>query len=721
MKKLVLILLLLSNSIFAQDISKEEIREIFWGKNDAFSEINTIPEKWKKESAVIICKSENYDYHNYRINVTFTYQIRKKIMLLDEAAVKEYSEFSFLDKIYSTKGFVAREGANIFDAKIIKPNGTVVEIDVDKETKLVEGENKIAIGNLEVGDIIDFYLYSEEKFKSTISVGFPKVERTLSEVYPIVNYKSTFLYENDFFINFKSYNGAPELVEVKADKNSDRKFQFEAKDIEKYESTRWFYPLVDLPCYKFQVYFAKNGYDRSSADAFLSLKEKIVKKEVTKEDILEAYEYKYRPEFYYNGPIENPKNFMKGKTFTNKEDQVRDMYYNSRYLFFMRNLERSIASEAKLGSEYSYMFNSYNTTFYSYNDFFSYFTAFLKDNDIGYDLIVGTSRYNGTIKDLLIKDNLTVILRVQTPTPLYIEYFNPFAGIDLLNPELENSNAYILSKENSSTLKNISEFKLPSSSAKDNSSISVSNVSLINNISEFKVNRETSYHGHLKQDEQNSKIAFYDYIKEDNSLYTVSKKYGIPKSKVEIEKKGMKAFINKKTEERKEENIKTVSVEYDATVTDYSSEILKSGRYGAKEAFIYKEDFKITNSFIKKAGNNFIIEIGKFLTAQVEIDKKEKDRKNNIYMPFPRSFDNEIVFEIPEGYSVSGLEKLNKNIVNETGQFVSEAKISGNTLTIKTSKQYNNYYEPNANWNKMIQFLDAAYQFTQEKILLKKI
>ena len=89
-------------------------------------------------------------------------------------------------------------------------------------------------------------------------------------------------------------------------------------------------------------------------------------------------------------------------------------------------------------------------------------------------------------------------------------------------------------------------------------------------------------------------------------------------------------------------------------------------------------------------------------------------------MAYPRSFENEIVFEIPAGYTVSGLEKLNVNVVNTTGQFVSTATINGNKLIIKTSKQYNNYFEPNSNWPKMIAFLDAAYQFTQEKILLKK-
>jgi hypothetical protein len=108
------------------------------------------------------------------------------------------------------------------------------------------------------------------------------------------------------------------------------------------------------------------------------------------------------------------------------------------------------------------------------------------------------------------------------------------------------------------------------------------------------------------------------------------------------------------------------------------------------------------------------------LTEQIDVDKKEKDRVNNVYMSFPRSFDNEIIFEIPSGFTVMGLEKLNKKAENETGKFTSTASVTGNQLTIRTIKEYKNYFEPNSNWNKMVLFLDAAYQFTQEKILLKK-
>jgi hypothetical protein len=71
----------------AQDA--KEAREFFWGAKDEFKKANTIPDKWKNESAVIIHKREHYNYHKFGKSVTYVSGIRKRIMLLDQAAVTE--------------------------------------------------------------------------------------------------------------------------------------------------------------------------------------------------------------------------------------------------------------------------------------------------------------------------------------------------------------------------------------------------------------------------------------------------------------------------------------------------------------------------------------------------------------------------------------------------------------------------------------------------------
>lgn len=700
---------------FAQD--KAEIKDFFWGKNDQFKKVTAIPDKWKNESAVIIYKFEYYDYHKFGASVTYTSGIRKRIKLQDQAAVTEFSEFSFKDKFYSNKGmFSLRKGTNTIGIKIVKPDGKEIEIDVDKNAKEIDKEKKVAISNLEIGDIIDFYYYSVEPFKSILEYGFEPEESPLGDVYPTMDMKLTFNTENDFFVNFNTYNGAPELKEIPTGSGGERKYELVAKDIEKNEFPRWFYPLVELPCYKFQVFFARSGKFEARADAFLSDKEKIIKKTVSKEDIFNYYDEKFRA----SGDLSEINDFLKGKNFSSDEEKVREVYYFSRHAFFTKYMEAFVANQSNI----FYPFDLYkNPVFFQTEEsFIRYFMAFLKKNDIGYDIIVATPRFNGSIDDLLIQKNVSVLLRVNTKTPMYMEYFSPFSSADQFNYNLENSKAFALQVSKGKKIVDADKVTLPSSSFQDNVSKIISNITINDDFSGLNVKKESSYFGHLKESEQSDKLYFFDYVYEDYNKYGTTKLMELVRNRKKQEQyqKEFDALINKLKDQQKEAFKKSTADEYDFAIDDHKLSIKSSGRFGKKTPLVYEEDFTIKNNLIKKAGDNYLVEVGKLITSQIEIDKKEKERKNNIYEIYPRSFENEITLDIPSGYTVAGLDKLNKKVENETGGFVSSAVVNGNKLTIKTNKYYKNYYEPNSNWNKMIQFLDAAYQFTQEKVLLKK-
>ncbi|PKB15724.1 DUF3857 domain-containing protein [Flavobacterium sp. 5] len=707
---------LLSFSIFAQD--KAEIETFFWGKSDEYNKVTEVPSKWKDESAVIIYKNEYYDYHKFGTSVKYTSAIRKRIKLQDLAAVKEFSEFSFEDKFYSNKGYTSKKSTSILGVKILKPNGKEIIIDIEKEAKEIDKEKKIAISNLEVGDIIDMYFYSIEPFNSKYELGFDPEETTLGDTYPIMNLKINFKTENDFFLNFNTYNGAPELKEIKTNKGGERQYVLEAKDIEKNEFPRWFYPLAEMPCYKFQVFFARSGKFEERAYAFLSEKESVVKKTVSKEEVFEFYNDKFRPA----GDLSPVEKFIKNNKFSSDEEKVREVYYFARHKFYTQFIEPLVVENQKLFSVYKYYQDDFTWYMDSQTRFINYFMKFLKENKIDYDLIVATGRENGSIDDLLIQQNLKVLLRINTPKPIYLDEFSSFSNTDIFDSNLEGTKAYVMQISKGKKIVDAVNTTLPETSANDNASKVVSNITIADDFSTIKVNREMQYLGHIKEEEQSDRVKFYDYVHEDNSKYITESLNDRIKSKKERAKyiKEYDAFISKLKEQLSEKYKKDISEEFGFEIEDYTFSTVNTGRYGTNSPLILNEGFAIKKDLIKKAGNNYIFEIGKFLTKQVEITKKEKDRKNNVYSPYPRSYENEIVFEIPSGYTASGIEKLNKKVQNETGEFISTAKIEGNKLTIKTSKKYNKYYWPNADWKKMISFLDEAYQFTQEKVLLKK-
>lgn len=714
MKKLLpCLLLLLCSFSYAQN--KAEIKEFFWGKNDDHKNVTTVPDKWKGESAVILFKKDYYNFHKFGKSVTYTSAVRKRIKLLDANAVEKFSEFSFAERFYTNKGFSMKRGTTTVGIKIVKSDGKEQEVDVDKEAKDIDNTKKIAIANLEIGDIIDFYYYTVEPFRSFYETGFDPVENTLGDIYPTVEMKLLFETENDFFINFNTYNGAPELKEI-YNKGGERKYELVAKDIEKNEFPIWFYPAVELPFYKFQVYFARSARFEAGAEAFLSEKESVIKKTVTKDDVFKYYNYKFKP----YGDISEINAFVKSKTFASDEEKVREVYYYTRHVYFTKYVEAFVANETNI----FYALDLYKDPVFikSEEQFINHFMNFLKKNEINYDIIIGTARFNGPIKDLLIEKNVTLLLKVNTKTPIYLEFFSPFSSADQFNYNLENTEAYALQVSKGKKIVDAENTTLPKTTSADNATKTVTKISLESNLTDLKVTRLSSFFGHFKESEQGGKLEFYDYVNEDYAKYGTTPLMDLVRNKKKKEQyqKEFAALIDKIKQKKEEELKKTVSQEFEFEIEDVDFEIKNTGRYGSNQPFSFEEKFVIKNNLIKKAGDNYIFEIGKMLTDQIDIDKKQKDRVNNVYMSFPRSFDNEFIFEIPAGYTVMGIEKLNKKVENETGKFISSASISGNQLTVKTLKEYKNYFEPNSNWIKMVSFLDAAYQFTQEKILLKK-
>tara|TARA_R110002012_G_scaffold206357_2_gene376166 strand:+ start:25512 stop:27677 length:2166 start_codon:yes stop_codon:yes gene_type:complete len=703
---------------FGQSKLEQEAQAFFWGENDNYKNKVDIPEKWENESAVIIYKNENYDFHKFGKRVDYKSSIRKRIKLLDQAAVTEFSTFTYQKRFNSSKGVYFYNPSHVIvGLKIIKQDGTETIIDIEKEAVEVDGETKVAMANLEIGDILDYFYYSVEPFKSVEAFGFSPVEQTLGEEYPVMDYKLSFETENDFFINFNSYNGAPELKEIETEKNSTRRYELIEKDIEKHKYERWFYPLVELPAYKFQVYFARSGKFEDRALAFLPEKEEIVKKTVSKEEVLDFYE-KYTP----YGDLGSMERFVKENEFKSEREKIIAVYYFARHQYLTQYVEAIVVNEADILTSPFIATKTVPYLFSNEKSFIRHFMAFLYDFKYDYEVIVGKKRYDGHLEDLLLERNTNVIIKVNTPTPVYLEFFKIHSDANQFHHLLEGTPVYALSA-NKKRLDQISTGKLPQSTYSDNESFKDITITLHDDFTGFNYQGINKYKGYEKTDHQYDKLIFKDYVDEDY------KKYGTEPFTEQIRNKKLRAktenelqaLIEKLREKQSESLKESIEAEMDIQdATDYTYAINETGRYGFDTYFTYNESFNISDVFIKKAGPNYIMEIGKLIGGQVDLSDEERKRTENVYMNYPRSYNYNMTLNIPEGYSVSGLDKLNKNVDNKTGAFMSTAIVKGNQLLITTSKQYKNNYEDNTDWPLMMAFLDEAFQFTNEKILLKK-
>ncbi|MGY0392222.1 hypothetical protein ACW5R3_06690 [Bizionia sp. KMM 8389] len=717
-KILLLCFLAYTPLFYGQSKLEKEAQNFFWGETDAYKDVVAIPEKWKNESAVIIYKNENYDFHKFGKSVEYKSSLRKRIKLLDQAAVTEFSTFTYQKRFSSSKGYSGYNASHaIVGLKIIKEDGTETIIDIEAEAVEVDNETKIAISNLEIGDILDFYYYSVEPFKSVQAFGFAPVEQTLGEEYPIMDYKLYFQTENDFFINFNSFNGAPELQEIPVDKNNTRRYELVANNIEKHKYERWFYPLVELPTYKFQVFFARSGKFEDRASGFLPEKETIIKKTVSKDEVLEFYE-KYTP-LGNLGAIER---FVKENDFSSEREKAIAVYYFARHQYLTQYVEAIMVMESEILPS---PFMATKTNPYLFNNdvsFIRHFMAFLYDFDYDYDVIVGKKRYDGDLEDLLIQKNVDMILKVNTNPPLYLENFNVYSNANQFNHLLEGTDVYKISASKK-RLDQIAEGRLPVSDYKLNESAKEITVTLLEDFSGFNYAAQNTYRGHEKYDHQFDKLIFKDYVDEDYEKYDTEKFTDRIRNKKLREKtaKELNALVENLREKQKENLENSIKAELEIPeVSDYSYTILETGRFGFDKPFSYEEQFNVSESLIKKAGPNYIIEIGKLIGGQVDLSEEERKRTENTYMNYPRSYNYTIKLDIPEGYTVSGLDKLNKSVNNKTGAFISTTTLTDNQLVITTTKQYKNNYEANSDWPLMIAFLDEAFQFTNEKILLKK-
>jgi hypothetical protein len=466
------------------------------------------------------------------------------------------------------------------------------------------------------------------------------------------------------------------------------------------------------------VYFARSGKFENRALAFLPEKESIIKKRATKEEVLDLYDSRFKPD----GDIGDIKDFFKGKSFKNDTEKVTSAYYYMRHYYLTRFVEAIFISEAKIMYNPFVYYGNYPVFIRNQKQFIKHFTEFLKRHKIKYEIVVAKKRYDGTIDELLIEKNVNVFLKINTKTPFYVSFFSAHTSLNEYSALVEGSNVFLLSKTKNK-IDVIKNGKLPISTYSQNETKKEVTLTINEDFSGLKISSINSYKGYMKSGEQYDRLLFNDYVNEDYKKYGTETFIELVRRKKDKAKykKELNALAEKLKEKQEERFKESAKGEYGVSdIEDYNFEINETGRYGLDTYFTYTEDFNVKNEFIKKAGQNYIIEIGKFISGQIDLDDDDRKRTENIYMNYPRSFNYQIILSIPDGYTVAGLDKLNKSVDNSTGAFISEAKTEDNMLIISTSKQYKNNFEPNSNWSLMTAFLDEAFQFTNEKILLKK-
>jgi len=721
-------------------------------------DVTAIPEKWKNESAVIIGQKTEYLFSRLASGRKFTSVVRireyihKRVKLQDKNALEKFSTF-----YYVTMG---KDGKAEY--KVIKADGK--QVDIDMKSAIEEEKDipsiykpiyyklgikflKIAIPDLEVGDIIDYNVRSTFDWDMrTEGIAFTPFIFSLANNYATLYQQYRFTLVDGMKVRFKAFNGAPNLkMDTKAsifgDDLSYVAYYLQDKDREKTIEERWNYELRNTPSIKFRVIMlADNDPDSKSLGmayvdrSFLDLEdmykrfagaafyktttgntlvayttEYITKKRTagvlkTDDDIIRETYYCLRKvflEMYYRGPVHSELE----KSMTGKK-------------LYKKVLEQEKKGEAKKEErEDEIRMNSLV--------FATAFRMALGAQGIPAELFVYMPRKLGAWRDALFLEELDFVMKIKTRKKnYYFEAFNNFDAFAAPYEYLEGVEGYSIGY---TELNQYYRTPGPVTTFGDNLDRQEYTVSFPESMDVIKVERMSSFMGYEKTDRIGQANFDRDYLNFDFEKYFVDQQKDKGKKKKEDEVIEITSANTKYDDPDKDDRKKKraelfeTDVKGEFDLDKYEGfELIKDGRYGDSALLQYKEKFTL-KKLLSKAGKNYVFEVGKLIGGQIKLEQTElTTRQSDIWLPFARTIENNITINIPAGYTVDGLQDLKFSVDNESGSFVTDSKVENDKLIITVKKVYKKNFDKKEMWPNYIAFLEPAYKFSQAKIVLRK-
>jgi hypothetical protein len=675
-----------------------------WDEKDPDFSTSVIPEKWKDESGVIIAQKTRFSFDKDASKLAVYEITHRRIKLNDRDAVNSYSSLYF--RIGSS-----RDGAGI---KVIKSNGTVQDVslrnaiyiedlsDVPSTFQPYIGKAntyydksksrvvyyKLAIPDLDPGDIIDYgtIFYDDNTVKKMSFIEFDPIYYVCTREYPVLSQKFEIDTDDKSFVNSKSSMGAPEFKETG---NGNADYSWEDRDRDKISDTRWVNSYVELPMVKFQIVFSKT---ENRSDLFIGDRGEL-KQNITPAELARKMNTQYnRLDNSYLFSL--AKSYLKqmGAIDYREEDFIQKAYYVLRHIAHYKG--NGISSES----------------------FASAFTQCLDLRKIPYDLIVTAPATLTRPENIIFRTEPEWMVRVKDK---YVFNAGIFSNPYDFKEEFLSTPAFIISLGKNPTA---TPLTLPSTKPDDNVTTNIITAVMDTASRNMLVTHQKSATG-LSKNFYNIQALVYTTALDDDH-----RSYG-GEDDVRGSMKGamLESYEDKLRERKKEDKSRKLEYMKNAleedynNITNYTEFALNSdGRTWRKQELNYTNKYELTD-MVKNAGQNLLVSIPGMIGEQLFVSHDERKRELDAYMGFPRSLRNIINFTIPDGYKVVGLNSLNTTIDNETGTFAVLASVEGNKLNLLVKKIYKQTIVKKEDWGKMLQILDAGFNFSQKKILLKKL
>lgn len=727
MRKILLVIILFIGCCHAygqKDSLREiQLRKLFWDNSTEKWKATEIPSKWENESAVILAKQTDYWVKKLAIVSVLEekYHTHKRIKVLDDNAVASYSQFSFGET--ENRGYNSIFSSNsvsyYYGIKLIKPDGKEELIDNSEEVReeiahrrSKVGYNKIAIPNLEKGDIIDFYYCVESKFSMNAFYVFDPIRYFINDNYPIVHQELTVELARRCYLNCKSVNGAPELLE---DSTKDNKrvftYRMSDQDREKLEIQAWSYPYAELPCIKFQAFNPAPALTVAPpyADFWGELQKK--KSNVNLKGLVGLSKTLQNPGYgtYYS----SLKKYIKAK-YGKKAKVKPELIVNDAY-FFLREFwcQQPLFMKAQNGGSW-YYFNMRNLV--------GAMSRLLRYYEIEHDILFIVPKFLGKESDLLFIDELSVGMHVKgSEKPIFITNLGLNSYPNLIADCFKGVKAYAIPMLAATPF--VKEIQIPMSDSEETDIDIKSELSLdcensrLELVSEFKISglakkqwdsivlNRAVYHREFKSEEYGKYISDKGKRKDLDAFRNFRDKLAIQLE--EADKLRLKKM---------EKQLEYFFGINQPKVLEF--ELISSGRWFGNDDLQFRVKWE-TSEPIVSVGENLFLSIGKFSKQGIKKADLKEDRNLGIHFEGGNIISHDIKIRVPDTYKVSGLENLSSHFEDKNFKMNCIVDTTAGYSKVRFQQEIISNHLDKSEWNNVVSFFDRCKDMNEKQLLIK--
>lgn len=682
----------------------QKVRQEVWDNTPVDFKKRAVPEKFKKESAVILSyyKELSTDYYRKATTELFisgrlTRQIdcedmeRMLIQINDKKALKDYSEFSFLTKSKKWQGGYHHTTNTILGIRVLKKDGTVQVVDFDDYVDVKEGKKgkelsqKIAVPGLEIGDCID--VFSLDQIDTQEQQLDPFVF-FLRQSEPVLYSRIHCVLDQSLATVYRSMNGAPEFKQT-TDKDKNAVLDLTMDQPVDAEPSVWYNATVQSPYIMMFITPTKT-------------KTVIVEKAMRQKGV------RANPDV---APILQD-DWKLMKTYVSKNG-YSPIGLSGKYTRVFKALKKAdLSAEEKADRIASFGYTCAGTSQESFNVVPNYLRK------LGVELEMGITTPLGELPvDQLINYNSTTWFFRLKGTDLYY-----FPGV---YPKVASEIPFIYQGRKAYMQDAEAPFEIPVSKASDNRSVVSVKASLDG--TKMNISRRVVYSGEQKMFGQSvcspevslygpdHLEAYWRYLKYDDSdPYCV-----FPKKNASNIKAAFAEYKQKEQADQFKEEVVGYHESDPVKVSGYGVDCVGIRKDSAD--FVYHVDYEM-EGLVKRAGSSMMLAVGKLIGEQMKLEGNDRIRKDRIWRKMAFADEWNIEVALPKGYQASAesLKKLNTTVSNDCGEFAVKASAGAGKIIVHVSKSFLHREEPVANWDKVLKLVDACSAFNEKQVVITK-